>query len=253
MKRKIIFLSLVLLYNSFSWAQMAVNTDGSIPNSSAMLDVKSTTKGILVPRMTAAERGLIASPATGLMVYQTNTPAGYYYYNGTAWKQIIDAASSAVNPPLTSLLMFDGSNWVSKNLVIGQAGGNQPVNIRQPYLGMNYCIALYGVFPSQSGINPYIGEVELFGFSFAPVGWAQCNGQLLSIVANEALFALLGTTYGGNGVTTFALPDLRGRNPIGQGTGPGLTTKFMGEASGSESITLTLPQIPQHNHAIIYQ
>ncbi|WP_019987748.1 phage tail protein [Rudanella lutea] len=94
----------------------------------------------------------------------------------------------------------------------------------------------------------FIGMIGLFGFNFPPKDWAFCNGQLLSISQNSALFALLGTTYGGNGQTTFALPDLRGRTPIGMGNGPGLTPRTIGEMSGSENVTLLQTQMPQHNH-----
>jgi microcystin-dependent protein len=98
--------------------------------------------------------------------------------------------------------------------------------------------------------NPFLSEIVLFGFNFAPRGWAQCNGQLLPINQNQALFALLGTTYGGNGQTTFALPDLRGRAAIGFGQGPGLTNYALGQSAGSESATLTDAQMPQHSHAV---
>jgi microcystin-dependent protein len=96
--------------------------------------------------------------------------------------------------------------------------------------------------------EPFIGQIQSFGFSFAPVGWAQCNGQLIPISGNEALFALLGTTYGGNGTTTFGLPDLRGRVQIHMGNGPGLTPRTIGSASGNESSALTVNQMPIHNH-----
>lgn len=97
-------------------------------------------------------------------------------------------------------------------------------------------------------VTPFLGEVRTFAFSFAPKAWAMCNGQQLSIAQNAALFSLLGTTFGGNGVTTFALPDLRGRTPLGQGTGPGLPSVNWGEVQGVESVTLNVTQIPQHNH-----
>src|SRR5215471_21069671 len=98
--------------------------------------------------------------------------------------------------------------------------------------------------------EPFIGQIQAFGFNFAPTGWATCDGQILSIAQNTALFSLLGTMYGGNGQTTFALPDLRGRVPIHQGQGPGLSPYVMGEASGTESVTLLTTQIPQHNHSV---
>ncbi len=97
-------------------------------------------------------------------------------------------------------------------------------------------------------MEEYIGAIQIFAGNFAPRGWALCEGQLLSIQQNSALFAILGTTYGGNGTTNFALPDLRGRMPIGFGTGPGLTTRQLGEKSGAEAVTLTTAQIPSHTH-----
>ena len=98
--------------------------------------------------------------------------------------------------------------------------------------------------------EPFLGQIQLVGFTFAPHNWALCNGQLLSIEQNTALFALLGTTYGGDGVTTFALPDLRGRAPIHQGQGPSLSNYTIGEAGGSEQVTLNVNQIPSHTHQI---
>lgn len=99
-------------------------------------------------------------------------------------------------------------------------------------------------------MEPFIGQIGLFGFNFAPRGWALCNGQLLSITQNSALFSLLGTTYGGDGISTFALPDLRGRVPNGQGQGPGLSDYQIGQASGTENVTLIQSQMPQHNHPL---
>jgi microcystin-dependent protein len=97
--------------------------------------------------------------------------------------------------------------------------------------------------------QPFIGEIRCCGFNFAPVGWAMCSGQLLSISQNAALFQLIGTTYGGNGVNTFALPDLRSRVPIHQGSFAGITY-VLGQAAGVESVTLTTQELPAHSHAI---
>ena len=99
--------------------------------------------------------------------------------------------------------------------------------------------------------NPFVGEIRMFGGNFAPSGWAFCDGQLLPIAEYIALFALLGTTYGGNGQTTFALPDLRARVPVHQGTGPGLSTRVIGEAGGSQQVTLSVQQIPAHTHQML--
>ena len=96
--------------------------------------------------------------------------------------------------------------------------------------------------------QPFLGQLQSFGFSFAPRGWATCSGQIMSIAQNDALFALLGTTYGGDGVTTFGLPDLRSRVPTHFGQGPGLSNYVLGQASGTESVTLLTTQIPAHGH-----
>jgi microcystin-dependent protein len=98
--------------------------------------------------------------------------------------------------------------------------------------------------------EPYIGQIILFAGNFAPKGWAFCEGQILSIAQNTALFSILGTTYGGNGQTTFALPDLRGRVPIQPGQGPGLSPYTLGEMSGVENVNLLITQIPAHNHML---
>lgn len=99
--------------------------------------------------------------------------------------------------------------------------------------------------------QPYVGEIRMFGGNFAPAGWMFCEGQLLPISENETLFQLIGTTYGGDGESTFALPDLRGRIPIHMGTGPSGTTYQLGETGGVESVTLTVNQIPVHSHALL--
>ncbi|HYQ04466.1 MAG TPA: tail fiber protein [Polyangiaceae bacterium] len=97
-------------------------------------------------------------------------------------------------------------------------------------------------------LEPFIGSIVLFCGNFAPRGWAFCDGQLLSIAQNTALFSILGTTFGGNGQTTFALPDLRGRVPLHPGSGPGLSPYVLGQAMGVESVTLITTQMPAHNH-----
>jgi microcystin-dependent protein len=96
--------------------------------------------------------------------------------------------------------------------------------------------------------QPYLGEIRALSFNFAPKGWALCNGQLLSILQNQALFSLLGTQYGGNGVNNFQLPNLQGRAPLGYGAGPGLSNYVIGEVVGTETVTLLTSQMPQHNH-----
>lgn len=97
-------------------------------------------------------------------------------------------------------------------------------------------------------MEPALAVITMFAGNFAPVGWAKCEGQLLNITQNQALFALLGTTYGGNGQTNFALPDLRNRTPICAGQGPGLSNRLLGEQTGFPTATLTVSNLPAHNH-----
>jgi microcystin-dependent protein len=99
--------------------------------------------------------------------------------------------------------------------------------------------------------DPFVGEIKMFGGNFAPRGYATCDGQLLSISQNNALFALLGTIYGGDGRTTFALPDLRGRLPIDDGTGPGLSPRNIGARAGAENVSITAASMPPHSHTIM--
>lgn len=97
-------------------------------------------------------------------------------------------------------------------------------------------------------MEPFLGQIQIFGFNFNPRGWAFCNGQLLPIAQNQALFSLLGTIYGGDGRTTFALPELRGRLMVHKGQGPGLPDFRQGQKSGAERVTLTTGNLPSHNH-----
>jgi microcystin-dependent protein len=131
---------------------------------------------------------------------------------------------------------------------------------RRHFLGRALA-ALAGVWVGRSGQvapaeaapegepGPYVGEIRMFAGTFAPNGWLFCQGQLLQILENETLYNLIGTTYGGDGQDTFALPDLRGRAPIHMGQGPGLSSYVIGEYGGVEEVTLNVSQIPSHNHA----
>jgi len=149
--------------------------------------------------------------------------------------------------------------WVHNSVVrlTGPAGGAQPnMNTRphsnhQPSLGMSYIISLDGNDPSDPNvamIDHFMGEVSLFGGTFAPRGWAFAQGQLLAISQYSELFGILSTTYGGDGTTTFALPDLRGRTAVHEGQAPGLTNRTLGQKFGAETATLTELQMTQHNH-----
>src|SRR5262249_9204077 len=129
-------------------------------------------------------------------------------------------------------------------------GGGQPLDNRQPFLGITYLISLAGIFPPKDNANinpqaPYIGEIFTFAGNYAPQNWDLADGRLLPISQNQALFALIGTIYGGDGITTFALPDLRDRVIIGSGRG-----YTVGQQVGSSTVTLTVNQIPAHTHTL---
>lgn len=161
----------------------------------------------------------------------------------------VNAPVGAVNG---NVLCYDGTNWVNKVMTINPAGGSQPFSNMQPYLVVNYCVSAFGVFPQQNS-QPYVGEIRMFGFNFNPVGWYFCDGQYLSISENEVLFTLIGTTYGGDGESTFCVPDLRGRLPMHQGTGSGLSTRIIGQTFGQEETTILSNQLPPHTHTLIFQ
>ncbi len=136
------------------------------------------------------------------------------------------------------------------------AGGSVPHENRQPTLAMNYVICVSGGdFPTDTGYpsgedDTLLGEVQMFGFGYAPRGWAMCNGGLMNIAQNAALFSLLGTSFGGNGQTTFGLPELRGTVPASFGAGPGLSPASIGARWGVESVTLTFNEMPTHQHEL---
>lgn len=157
------------------------------------------------------------------------------------------------NPATNSLFYYENGNWVAKSMVIQPVGSSVPVSNIQPYLALNYTIAYEGIYPSRNDWYAFIGEIVLYPYNFAPLGTMFCHGQILSIYDNSALFSLIGTYYGGNGQTTFALPDLRGRTAIHFGTGPGLPTINMAQIGGTETFTLNASTLPSHSHSIIYQ
>ena len=228
-------------------AQVGIGTNS--PNIKALLDLHSSTRALMLPRMTTATKTTFTSgmDAThkGMMLFDSSTNR-IQIWDGAAWRSFTYTGTAPVNVnPATNtialnpgtaagdLLSWNGANWV--NISTNTFAKTNTTNL-QPSLTMNYCMALQGIYPSQNGSDPFIGEVVLYAFNFAPKGWAQCNGQLLPINQNQALFSLLGTQYGGNGITSFALPDLRGRAAIHKGQGPGLNNRVIGERAGTEVV-----------------
>jgi microcystin-dependent protein len=138
---------------------------------------------------------------------------------------------------------------------IGPSGGSQPHTNLQRYLVINYILNVAGGVPpggaSDGGPDPFVGEIRLFAYNFAPAGWAFCRGQLMQISQNTALFSLLGSTYGGNASTTFALPDLQESVAMGAGQGAGLSNRDLGEEGGESTVTLIGAEMPSHAHALV--
>ncbi|MFH2123863.1 MAG: tail fiber protein [Pseudomonadota bacterium] len=183
------------------------------------------TQGLTGPQGTPGADGATGPQGIPGPTYTGTAPINV---NSTTNTIGLNAATNAGD-----LISWNGSNWVA----IPPAVKSVTHDNMQPWLGINYIIALYGIFPSRSSAEPFIAEISLFAGNFAPRDWAYCDGQLLSISSNTALFSLLGTTYGGNGTTTFALPDLRGRVPVHPGAGPGLSPRTLGGKGGVESLS----------------
>jgi len=155
--------------------------------------------------------------------------------------------------PLANRIYQDSN--LDKNMAsesVSNTGGGVGHQNMPPFLTLRCIIALQGTFPSRGGVNTnaYIGEIRWFAGNFAPGGYSDCNGDLLPIAENTALFSILGTTYGGDGRTTFGLPNMEGRMPLHDGRGPGLTSYRLGQIGGTETVTLSQNQMASHNHLL---
>ena len=229
-------------------AQSTTITPG---NNQPSIAATSTNNGVLISQVTLtaslASASPVSSPAAGLLIYNSgnNQPKGFYYWTGSAWQLLGNGTPLTATAPIAiesntvklnagtatgQLLTWDGNNWLNTNPKPAVTLDNL-----QPYLAVNFSIALQGIFPTQDADDPFLGEIAMYGFNFPPKGWAFCNGQFMSISQNTALYALLGTTYGGNGETTFAIPDLRSRVPLHKGQGLGLSNYNLGQQGGVET------------------
>ncbi len=258
MRSNLLYTALVLLLLAGflpATAQTSIGMGTTSPDSHAVLDISSTTKGVLLPRLTAAQQttlaGSLSTAERGMMV--TDAATGHLVvWTGSAWQTpaagttytattplAIKTNNLQINPGTLSgdLLTWDGVNWVNTQPAVQHF--SVTVDNHQPYLVINYVIGLFGIFPSQSDASePFVGEIYMMGCNFAPVGFVLCSGQLMAISQNEALFNLIGTTYGGNGTTTFGLPNLQGRVPIHQGSN-GSSNYVIGQLGGSETMTFS--------------
>jgi microcystin-dependent protein len=251
----ILFLVLLLIRDK-GYCQQSIGIGTMTPDSKAVLDISSTDKGVMLPRLNAAQQatlaGILTPAETGMLVTDAGT-GKVIYWNGSAFQPPATLNSLTAAAPLSvatnkvsinpgtatgDLITWDGNNWV--NMQPAPLHFNFTLDNRQPYLAVNYCISLFGIFPSQNDASaPFVGEIFIMGCNFAPLGFASCNGQLLAISENEVLFNLIGTTYGGDGQTTFSLPDLRGRVALHQGQGPGLSNYVIGQVDGAELKTIS--------------
>jgi hypothetical protein len=244
----LLLIATVLLTRLNVSAQISIGAANPDPN--AMLDIVSTQKGLLLPRLSAAQQatlaGTLSSGQIGMLIRDSVTGKALCW-TGSTWKDASGLSFTAASPLSISrvdtialnpgthsgdLITWDGINWVNMQPAIQHFSIS--ADNRQPLLTLNFCIALVGIFPSRASSTPFLSEIEIYSFSFPPKGFALCDGQLLPISQNAALFSLLGTTYGGNGTTNFALPNLQGRVPVHMGNG-----FVIGQNGGTETVTLT--------------
>jgi microcystin-dependent protein len=229
-------------------AQTGIGT--TTPDSQSILDIYSTQKGLLLPRLSGSQQtrlaAILTNAETGMLIRDSIT-GKLLCWTDTVWNNASGLGLTASNPLHVSsvdtislnpgtkagdLITWDGENWVNMQPAVQHF--NLTADNRQPFLTLNYCIALEGVFPSRNSSEPFLSEIEVYAFNFAPKGFAQCNGQLLPINQNQALFALIGTFYGGNGTTTFNLPNFQGRVAMHMGN-----SFVLGQTGGSETATIS--------------
>ena len=248
-KLSLLLTGLALTFTGYS--QIGIGTTSPDPHS--ILTIASTTKGVLPPRLTSTQQITLSLSLTSAekgMLITDATTGNLLGWTGTAFAP---ATSFSAQTPLTvsganevslnpgtavgDLITWDGNNWVNMQPAVQHFSFS--MDNHQPYLVINYCIALNGIFPARSDATPFVSQIQAFGLNFAPNGWALCDGQILAISTNTALFSLLGTTYGGNGTSNFALPNLQSCVPIGFGQGAGLSLFVEGQTGGIETNTIS--------------
>jgi len=250
-----LYLFLLVCFSLPVLGQQSIGIGTTTPDNKAALDITSTTSGVLFPKLNNGQQttlaGLLGAGEKGMLIIDNST-GKLLMWSGSAWQAPPPAAALTAKTPLAvtsnnvrinpgtaagDLLTWDGTNWVNMQPAVQHF--SVTIDNHQPYLAANYVISLFGIFPSQNDASqPYLGEIFLMANNFAPNGWHFCDGSLLPISSNTALFALVGTIYGGNGTSTFALPDLRGRVALHQGNN-GTTNYTIGQSGGSEQKTFS--------------
>jgi microcystin-dependent protein len=253
MKKLIPFFLCVIAYAADAQTSIGIGT--TTPDPNAVLDIRSTNKGVLFPKLSTAQQTTLASmlgPSETGMIVTDATTGLQRCWTGSAWATVSASNPVTAAAPLTvtanalqlnagtqagDLLTWDGANWINAQPAVQHF--SLSYDNHAPYLALNYVISLYGIFPTQADASqPYVGEIFLLGCNFPPVGWLTCNGALLSIAEYTVLFDLIGTTYGGDGITTFAIPNLSSRIPVHMGNN-GTSTYVLGESGGSETKVFT--------------
>ena len=253
---RLLFL-LVMLFpgRTIVFGQQSIGIGTTTPDSKAALDVTSTQKGVKFPTLNAAQQavltGMLNATEKGMLITDAAT-GNLKFWGGASWQNFTAGTAVTAKAPLSvttntvrinsgtaagDLLSWDGNNWV--NLQPAVQHFSQTVDNRQPSLAVNFIISPFGIFPSQNAATtPYVGEIYMMGCNFAVNGFFLCDGQLLPISQYDVLFNLIGTTYGGDGVTTFALPDLRSRVPVAMGNN-GTSNYIIGQSGGTEQKTFS--------------
>lgn len=181
----------------------------------------------------------------------TEMPQHNHLVNASsAWATLNSPANAVWASTVTNPYTAQPNQAMNAGAITPSGGATAHSNM-QPYMVMNFCIALEGILPTRglySMSDAFLGEIRMFAGNFSPDGWSLCNGQLLPISQYTTLFSILSNRFGGDGQTTFALPDLCARVPMHQGTGSGLTQRTVGQTGGSATVTLTQAQMPSHTH-----
>jgi microcystin-dependent protein len=248
-------LVVLFLGRTIAFGQQSIGIGTTTPDSKAALDITSTQKGVLFPTLDATQQatllGMLTPAEKGMLITDAAT-GNLKFWGGASWQNFTSGTAVTAKAPLSvatnsvkinpgtaagDLLTWDGNNWVNMQPAVQHF--SVAVDNRQPWLAVNFIISPYGIFPSQNSAgDPYVGEIYMMGCNFAVQGFTLCNGALLSISGNEVLFTLIGTTYGGDGVSTFAVPDLRSRVPVQMGNN-GTSNYIIGQSGGSEQKTFS--------------
>ncbi len=253
----------ILINKNATYSQVSINNNDSLPHSSAMLEISSVDRGLLIPRMTETQRTSITNAATGLMVFQTNNVKGFYYWNGNAWLHLTEGI---MNLTTNYLPKWDGAKLI--NSAINDLNGNIGIGTMIPTNALEVNGEIYSTdtiktskrFKDKTGFIMPVGTILAYGGENIPEGWLICDGGSVSRTQYADLFDAIGIAWGsGDGATTFHLPDLRGIFARGldgnAGNDPDKTSRTasnMGGNTGNSVGSLQDDELESHRHTIPY-